>query len=286
MRAIKAPEDILTHTNQLKNSGKSIGLVPTMGALHEGHLSLVKKSIADNDVTVVSIFVNPLQFNNQEDLNNYPLSLEEDKSQLESLGVDYVFEPSANELYAQDPVTAISFGELEHKLEGEFRPGHFSGVGIVVNKLFNLTNPSAAYFGLKDLQQYFIIKKMVEDFSIPVQIIGVDTIRETSGLAMSSRNRGLSEQGLAIAANIFKGLSTAKKEILSQKDLDDVKKDIRAFYESIDGLEVEYLEILNPENFESINGYTEDNELAIFFAGYVEKVRLIDNLYLRPTSLS
>ncbi len=278
MRAITAPKEILEIASDLKKKGLSIGLVPTMGALHEGHLALVKKSLEDNDNTIVSIFVNPLQFNNQEDLINYPKSIEEDRDRLQSLGVDFLFEPSTENLYVKKPVVNISFGELESAFEGAYRPGHFAGVGIVVNKLLNLVQPSRAYFGLKDLQQYVIIRKMIEDLSIPVEIIGVETVREESGLAMSSRNRRLSDTGQLIGASIYKGLLSAKEGIQKNRNLKDVRFDLDAFYSSIDGLEVEYLEIIDLTEFTSIDKYEESQEIAICFAGYVEGVRLIDNL--------
>jgi len=282
MRAITAPKEILEVAQQHRAEGQTIGLVPTMGALHDGHLALVRQSMEDNDNTVVSIFVNPLQFNKPEDLANYPKSIEEDTAQLESLGVDYLFVPSVDQLYAKKPTLTISFGNLESKLEGEFRPGHFAGVGIVVNKFLNLVQPTRAYFGLKDLQQFMIIRKMTEDLSMPVEILGISTIREDSGLAMSSRNRRLSEQGLAVGANIYNGLEKARVEILDGEDLSEVRNRLISFYTSVEGLDVEYLEILDPSNFNSIKKYDQKNELAIFFAGYVEGVRLIDNLYLRP----
>ncbi|MEP1094526.1 MAG: pantoate--beta-alanine ligase [Cyclobacteriaceae bacterium] len=282
MRAITAPKEILEVARLLRGEGQTIGLVPTMGALHDGHLALVSKSMEENDNTIVSIFVNPLQFNKQEDLDSYPKSIEDDTDKLESLGVDYLFAPSVEQLYANKPTLIISFGDLESKLEGEFRPGHFAGVGIVVNKFLNLVQPTRAYFGLKDLQQFMIIRKMIEDLSMPTEIIGVGTIREESGLAMSSRNRRLSEQGLAIGANIYKGLEKARSEILEGEHLNKVRSRLISFYSSVEGLDVEYLEILDPSNFGAIKSYNKESELAIFFAGYVENVRLIDNLYLRP----
>ncbi len=278
MRAITAPKEILEIASNLKFKGQSIGLVPTMGALHEGHLALVKKSLEENDITIVSIFVNPLQFNNQEDLTNYPRSIDEDHALLKSMGVDFVFEPSEESLYLKKPMVKISFGHLENDLEGTYRPGHFAGVGIIVNKLLNITQPNRAYFGLKDLQQYAVITKMVEDLSIPVEIIGVETMREKSGLAMSSRNRRLSEKGLEIAANIHKGLIAGEKGILKHRKVNDLKSDLEDFYSSIEGLEVEYLEIIDLEDFISIDTYKSGQKLAVCFAGYVEGIRLIDNL--------
>ncbi len=281
MRAISAPDEIFITARNFRMDGQSIGLVPTMGALHEGHLALIKKSLEDNDITVVSIFVNPLQFNSHEDLINYPSSIEEDKAMLQSLEVDILFEPTKEKFYTLKPVVGISFGELETTLEGKHRPGHFAGVGIVVNKLLNLVQPDRAYFGLKDLQQYAIIRRMVEDLSMPVEIVGVETIRERSGLAMSSRNRRLSNEGLDIGSEIYKGLLFAEGELKKKRNPKDVKADLVSFYSDIHGLEVEYVEILDPVTFTSAQTVHHD-EVAVCFAGYVEGVRLIDNLIFAP----
>ena len=281
MRAITSPKEILALTSKFKKNDQTVGLVPTMGALHDGHLSLIDRSISENDITVVSIFINSHQFNRKEDFDNYPRSILEDKKMLESNGVDFLFEPSDKELYAQTPNTSITFGGLELVLEGKFRPGHFGGVGLIVSKLLNLINPARAYFGLKDLQQYILIKKMVEDLNFPVDIVGVDTVREESGLAMSSRNRRLSKSGLEIASNLFTGLSIAGNSIHQKRNLKEVKKDLKSFYESVAGLDMEYMEFVSAPGLKSADNYDELDALAICVAGHVEGVRLIDNLYLQ-----
>ena len=281
MRAITAPKEIHDLSSKLKKEGRSIGLVPTMGALHDGHFALVERSLKENDVTIVSIFVNPLQFNKAEDLDNYPRSIEEDLNALQNLNVEYVFYPSAEELYEDTPAIRISFGEMSKQLEGAFRPGHFDGVGIVVSKLLNLTNPDKAYFGLKDLQQYLLIKRMVWDLSYQVQIVGVETVREDSGLALSSRNQRLSAEGKELASSIYKGLQKAKEMIEEGVTPGSVEKEVFLFYEKINGLDVEYLSVVNGSNLNPLTGYDSVSELAVCFAGYVEGIRLIDNLYLR-----
>lgn len=281
MRAIIAPKEMESVCGELRSKGKTLGLVPTMGALHDGHLSLVRKSLNENEVTVVSIFINPLQFDKEEDLVKYPSTLDEDRSKLEAMGVDYVFQPDAEEFYPTKPAVTICFGNLEKILEGKFREGHFGGVGVVVSKLFHLIQPENAYFGLKDLQQFLLIRRMVQDLAFPLNVVGVETTREPSGLAMSSRNMRLSPEGKQVASNIYRGLNIAKEAILEFKDLRSTLQSVKFFYQGIAGLNVEYLEFVNGKDLAAIKSYDEISELAVCFAGYVEGVRLIDNLYLR-----
>ncbi|MTI37996.1 pantoate--beta-alanine ligase, partial [Fulvivirga lutimaris] len=185
--------------NELKLERKTIGLVPTMGALHDGHAALLKASLAENDVTVCSIFVNPTQFNNDEDLKNYPRTYEEDIEFLKSFECDIVFNPSAEEMYPKSPSLKFNFADLEQSMEGSYRPGHFNGVAIVVSKLFNIVNPDRAYFGQKDLQQYRIISQLVEDLSYNIELRQIPIKRDENGLALSSRNKRLSTSGLKSA---------------------------------------------------------------------------------------
>lgn len=281
MQVITSPNDIYMLSDAHKRQGKKLGLVPTMGALHEGHLSLVRRSLGDNNITIVSIFVNPLQFNNTADLKNYPRTLESDLKLLESHGgVDYVFAPSESSMYKSRQIVKTDFGELAEKMEGAFRPGHFGGVGVVVTKLFNLCNPTKAYFGLKDLQQFLLIRKMVEDFSFNVEVIGLPVIRENSGLAMSSRNKRLSGEGVIIASNIFKGLSLAKECWQSAKTPNETKRMVISFYKEVDKLNIEYFQIVNPDTLQEVME-NKSQPVAFCVAGYVEGIRLIDNLYLR-----
>lgn len=281
MHIESAPSNLREILLRKRNDGFSIGFVPTMGALHAGHMELVQKSKQGNDITVVSIFVNPIQFNNKEDLDKYPRTIEEDIEKLKSLEVDYLFNPDSKDLYPTKPVIGLDFGSMASVMEGKYRPGHFDGVGIVVSKLLNIVQPNVAYFGLKDLQQYLLIKRMCFDLNFPVQIVGVETVRESSGLALSSRNQRLSDQGLQIAANINKGLDMLKEGVLDNQDLNVILNEASKFYESINGLEIEYLEAVNAESLENVTSYDKINELAVCVAGYVEGVRLIDNLYLR-----
>ena len=284
MNVIRSIDELREKISKLRHANKSIGLVPNMGYLHEGHFQLVRTSLSQNDITVVSLFVNPLQFNNPSDLTNYPTDKKRDEMMLDELGVDFLFMPDAEEMYRQKPIVTISFGELGNKLEGKFRPGHFDGVGVIVSKLFNLVRPDRAYFGLKDLQQYMLIKRMTLDLSFPLEIIPVATERENTGLAMSSRNARLSDTGRTIASNIFKGLSKASQSITSGAKLADVKSELYSYYENIGGLELEYAEIINPDTFDQLETYSPDQDVAICVAAYVEGVRLIDNLYLQPES--
>ena len=281
MHIIGALDALSESISTFVKNGETIGFVPTMGALHEGHLALVKQSIEQNDVTVVSIFVNPLQFNNAQDLEKYPRVLEEDIALLEKNKVDLVFTPSEEEFYTIKPIISIDFGVLAERLEGAFRKGHFEGVGVVVSKLLHFVRPTRAYFGLKDLQQYILIRRMCLDLGFPTEIIGVETVRETSGLAMSSRNRLLSKQGLKDAEVIIRGLNQIKKGISDSRPLTDLLEESVHMYNKANNFELEYLEAINPMDFSRVNEYKDLDELAVCIAGYVESVRLIDNLYLR-----
>ncbi|MEO9869933.1 pantoate--beta-alanine ligase [Ekhidna sp.] len=281
MRVLSAKKELSDIVSSYKKESKTIGFVPTMGALHEGHLALVKRSIEENDRTIVSIFVNPLQFNSAKDLAKYPRVLEEDVRLLEGKGVDLVFAPSEKDLYPSKQIVTIDFGDLSEILEGKYRPDHFDGVGVIVSKLLHLTLPSKAYFGLKDLQQFILIRRMCKDLSFACQIVGVDTVRETTGLAMSSRNRQLSDQGLKNATVIYEGLSKMGSGIDSRKDLNELLEATKKMYEEAEGFDLEYLEAIDPSDLSTVSTYRSLNELAICVAGYVEGIRLIDNLYLR-----
>lgn len=281
MHVVTSPQLINELSKTARLQGNSIGLVPTMGALHDGHASLFQECLRNNDLTIVSIFVNPLQFNNPADLENYPRPFEKDKSILENLGVDILFAPDMTEMYPELPLVNLNFGQMANTMEGTFRPGHFDGVGLVIAKLLNQTCPDRAYFGLKDLQQYLIISRMVRDLSFSTEIIGLPIIREKSGLAMSSRNLRLSEQGLKTAANIYSGLLLASEELKAGKRVDETKLTIFDFYKQVDGLEVEYIEFVNPSDLSDVDPKKSTENAAICVAAYVDGIRLIDNLYLR-----
>jgi len=281
MRILSAPSQLSRLLEKKRGDRLTVGLVPTMGALHSGHLKLISSSKQENDVTVVSIFVNPIQFNSSEDLNLYPRTLDKDLTLLKESKVDYIFIPHEKDLYPEKPSISIDFGNMASVLEGKFRPGHFEGVGIIVSKLLNIVNPTKAYFGLKDLQQFLLVRKMCHELNFPSEIIGVETVRETSGLALSSRNLRLSEKGKEIASTIYKGLKKVEEGIHRGDQLNLLLKESQDFYNRVDGLEIEYLEAINPSNLTSIISHKGLTELAVCFAGYVEGIRLIDNLYLR-----
>lgn len=203
-------EEMTEMSKQWIKSNKSVGFVPTMGALHEGHLKMMSQSITENDVTVISVFVNPLQFGPDEDLDAYPRDIESDTIKASSVGVDYIFYPSEKEMYPKQPTIEVKAGRLASVLEGAQRPGHFDGVVTVVNKLFNIIQPERAYFGKKDAQQLAIVEKMVEDFNHAIDIVGVDIVREADGLAKSSRNIYLTSEERAEAPHLYKSLKLAQ----------------------------------------------------------------------------
>lgn len=265
----------------IKND-KSIGLVPTMGALHEGHLDLVRKAKIESDIVVVSIFINPTQFNNQEDFENYPNTLEKDLDKLKNENVDFVFIPTVDTIYPERPLLSINFGDLEDVLEGAFRPGHFNGVGIVVSKLFNIIKPQQAFFGQKDLQQTGIIKRLIKGLSMDVKLVIVPTRRETDGLAMSSRNLLLSSEERHQALILINSLRKAKQELLSNRSWFEVQNQIISDFEEMPMANLEYFELIHPESFASYTDFEPSQKSSICVAAYVGKIRLIDNLPIIP----
>lgn len=258
-----------------KNSQLSLGFVPTMGFLHEGHLSLVRRSKAENDLTAVSIFVNPTQFNSAEDLANYPMDLERDLEMLKSVGVDLVFLPNRPMMYPSGFDTKVVVGELACKLEGAFRPGHFDGVTQVVAKLFNIVGPDRAYFGLKDYQQLKVIERMTEDLNFPIEIHPCPIARETSGLAMSSRNARLTEQQREQANSLYHSLQLAKAEAKPGEPVDVVEARMRAVLESSTLAEVEYIGFNDGETLEPLTHFR--GKVLVSLAVFFGPVRLIDN---------
>ncbi|OOG71518.1 pantoate--beta-alanine ligase, partial [Algoriphagus sp. A40] len=256
---------------------QQIGLVPTMGALHDGHLDLVIKSKATADLTVVSIFVNPTQFNNPEDFAKYPITLEADLQKLADERVDYVFLPSVETMYPAPTRLRFDFGDLERKLEGKFRPGHFNGVGVVVSKLFHLIRPQVAFFGQKDLQQVGIIKRLVNDLSFELKLEIVPTRREPDGLAMSSRNMRLSPIERKKAILLFTSLEKAKTELFAGKNWLEIQTQIKADFGNEPFANLEYFELVNPETFESYSQFDRYQKSFICVASYIGDTRLIDN---------
>lgn len=262
-----------------KQKGQTLGLVPTMGYLHGGHEGLLETSAKHTDITVCSIFVNPTQFSNAEDLVNYPQSIEEDLKMLERLGCEYVFYPSTEEMYPSTPDVSLKFENFGQLLEGKWRPGHFNGVGLVVAKLINIIQPDIAFFGEKDLQQLMLVKRMVSDLNMNVSIIGVPTVREESGLALSSRNTRLNNKEKEQASFIFKALSKARKILEETTNIDLAKKEALEVLKKVPEIKTEYLEIVNPESFEIITTYG-SSPAAICISVQIGKVRLIDNIVI------
>lgn len=278
MKVYSKIEEIQDVILDLKSKGKSIGFVPTMGALHEGHLSLVEKSTQNCDFTIVSVFVNPTQFNNQLDLENYPRTIEQDLELLKSTSCDFVFAPSINEIYPESfEKVNLNLGTLEHVMEGKHRPGHFDGVVNVVKRLFEITLPTKAYFGLKDFQQVAVIKFMTNAFEMHVEIVACETLREPSGLAMSSRNQRLSLTDREDATIIFKTLQFAKANVHQYSPIELIEQSMNFF--NLGNLKLEYFEIVNPLTLESLENEWVKGATACIVA-YCGNVRLIDNLEL------
>ncbi|WP_457624860.1 pantoate--beta-alanine ligase [Persephonella sp.] len=275
---VKTIKDMKSIVKKLKEKGKSIGFVPTMGYLHEGHISLIRCSKKDNDVTVVSIFVNPIQFGENEDLDRYPRDIERDLQICRDEGVDFVFYPSADEMYPDGFSTYVEVEGLTNRLCGAFRPGHFKGVTTVVNKLFNILQPDRAYFGEKDYQQLKVIQKMVKDLNMNVEVIGCPVVREKDGLALSSRNKYLSEKeresALSISRALFEGKKMFEKgEKDPQKIISKMKKIISSYPEVKN---VQYIEIVDPETLEPKKKVEKGDLIAV--AVFVGNTRLIDNI--------
>ena len=258
---------------------KTVGFVPTMGALHDGHLSLVKKSLLENDLTVVSIFVNPIQFNNQEDLKKYPRTLDVDLKKLQDIGCDVVFTPNYNEMYPDEITERFDFGELERVMEGKHRPGHFNGVAIVVKRLFEIVNPQRAYFGEKDYQQLLIIKALVKKENLSVEIVPVEIVREPHGLAMSSRNELLSDKARQQAGIIYKVLKDVKK-IIPNKQPSEIKEYVKKQFAENPDFTLEYFEIADSNTLQHIPDKKKMENSRAFIVAHIENVRLIDNISL------
>jgi pantoate--beta-alanine ligase len=261
-------------------SGSDVGFVPTMGALHKGHIDLVRRSCNENDITGCSIFVNPIQFNNQEDLNKYPRTLPEDLQMLEEAGCNLVFVPSVEEMYPEPVEEKYNFGDLEKVMEGAHRPGHFNGVAVVVKKLFDIIQPDRAYFGEKDFQQLRIIQSLVKMKEIPVEIVPCPTVREADGLAMSSRNRRLSAEERAVAPEIHRTLQFAR-ELAKKMPVAEVI-DICEKRLEVKGFRVDYFEIADIETLQPLKNWEGSPGGIACVAAFLGPVRLIDNMILFP----
>jgi pantoate--beta-alanine ligase len=263
----------------LKRRGKSLGFVPTMGALHDGHASLIKRAVKENDVTVVSIFVNPAQFGPNEDYLLYLRPFNNDKKICINLGVDYIFIPTAEEMYPKDYLTFVNVNKMTEVLCGGFRPGHFKGVATIVSKLFNIVQPDKAYFGLKDYQQLKVIERMAKDLNFPVKIVPCPIIREKSGLALSSRNTYLSKEEKLSSLKIQESLKLAEEMIKGGiKDTGKVLNNVTANIKKIPGSKIDYIKIVHPDSLEYLKTIKLPAVIAV--AAWVGKTRLIDNIII------
>lgn len=277
---------LVTKASELKalleqeRKGKRVGFVPTMGALHNGHLTLVRRAVAENDIAVVSVFVNPTQFNNKTDLETYPRNIEADAKLLEDVGVKYVFAPVAEEFYTAEEMSnrfEFDFGGLDQVMEGKFRPGHFNGVVQVVSKLFRVVEPDRAYFGEKDFQQLAIIRRMVEVMKFNIEIVGCPIVREESGLALSSRNALLTPEQRVLATNIHAVLKESTT-FYNQTTVRELHDAAIAAINRHEGLEVEYFDIVDGKTLQSVERWSDSNDIVGCITVYCGKVRLIDNI--------
>lgn len=285
MQIVHTIEDLRQALGNARKSGKSIGLVPTMGYLHKGHLELVSRSSAENDLTVVSIFVNPLQFGANEDLDKYPRDLERDANLLRDAHVDFLFAPAVSDMYPRPMQTVVDVPSLGSQMEGEARPGHFAGVATVVSKLFNIVGSDAAYFGEKDFQQLVIIRRMVDDMAIPVRVVGVKTVREDDNLACSSRNVYLTPEQRAAAIIVPKALDEAER--LYRAGVDDpeaLEAAIRAFIKTEPLATPEVVVLRDPETLERLTSVQGRPVLVALFVR-LGATRLLDNRVIETVKL-
>ncbi|WP_405610081.1 pantoate--beta-alanine ligase [Polaribacter sp. Asnod1-A03] len=281
MKIFTIKQELKTFLNTKKKENKTIGFVPTMGALHKGHLSLIEKAKNKNDIVVVSIFVNPTQFDNKEDLVKYPKTIENDTKLLKSVACDVLFFPSVKEIYAENISSEeFDFDGLEHQMEGKFRDGHFDGVGTIVKTLFEIIEPNKAYFGEKDFQQLQIIKKMVEKNQLPVKIKGCPIFREDDGLAMSSRNTRLNKEHREAAPFIYKTLKKARKKFGTESAI-KVTEWVTNQFKKHPLLDLEYFTIADEKSLETIKDKESNKKYRAFIAVFAGEIRLIDNIQLK-----
>jgi pantoate--beta-alanine ligase len=280
MKIFKQITPLKAYLKEVRRSGKSIGLVPTMGALHRGHIALIEAAQKQNQVIVCSIFVNPTQFNNPADLLKYPRTLEQDTQLLKEVRCDVLFSPETQEVYPEKTKLKIDFGDLDKVMEGKFRPGHFSGVGLVVAKLLHIVEPDDAYFGQKDWQQFAIIRQLVEELNFNSNLHSVATLREADGLALSSRNLRLTTDQRLLASVFYRALRTAQKLLREGSPLNSVKKTVHEIVEQNAGVTLEYFELADSKNLNLIENVEGSNQPIMCIAGYVGEIRLIDNLFV------
>ena len=277
MKLIQTIQELRTELDALRKEGKTIGLVPTMGALHAGHASLVKRAVAENDVVVVSDFVNPTQFNDKNDLLKYPRTLDADCKLLEECGASFVFAPSVEEIYPEPDTRQFSYAPLDTVMEGKFRPGHFYGVCQIVSKLFLIVEPTRAYFGEKDFQQLAIIREMVRKYPFNLEIVGCPIVREADGLALSSRNARLSDeqriQALQISKTLFASVEYAQTHTLAE-----TKAFVESAISTAEGLRLEYFEIVDGNSLQTVCDWKDGSYIVGCITVFCGEVRLIDNI--------
>ncbi len=279
MRLVERVKEMMELSKGWCREGKSVGFVPTMGYLHEGHLSLVKRAREENEIVVVSIFVNPTQFGPNEDYNRYPRDLNRDLKLLEPYNVDVVFHPSVDEMYPEGYKTYVEVLDITERLCGKSRPGHFRGVTTVCTKLFNIVKPTRAYFGKKDFQQLVVIKRMVKDLNMDIEIVPMPIVREPDGLAMSSRNTYLNEEERKAATCLYRALKKAQELFENgERDPKRLKEEITRIIESEKLAKIDYVEVVDPENFLPVDKLTEGTLVAL--AVRIGPARLIDNTQL------
>ncbi len=277
MKLIRTISELRAELDAFRKAGKTIGLVPTMGALHAGHASLVKRAVSENEVVVVSDFVNPTQFNDQNDLLKYPRTLEADCALLEKCGATLVFAPSVEEIYPEPDTRQFSYAPLDTVMEGKYRPGHFNGVCQIVSKLFLIVEPDRAYFGEKDFQQLAIIREMVRKYPFDIQIVGCPIVREEDGLALSSRNARLTpeqrKEAVQISRALFASVDFGKSRVLRE-----TKEYVEQCIRRAPGLELEYFEIVDGNTLQPVKAWDESNYIVGCITVYCGDVRLIDNI--------
>lgn len=278
MEIVAKTKDLQELVQLKKQAKKTIGFVPTMGALHAGHISLVKEAKKNNDICIVSVFVNPTQFNNLEDLEKYPRTIERDAALLAEAGADVVFTPTVEEIYPEPDTRQFDFGMLDKVMEGEYRPGHFNGVAQVVSRLFDIVRPDRAYFGEKDFQQLAIIREMVKQLSLAVEIMPMPILREVSGLALSSRNERLSAEEKEIATNIYKTLLFSSTEYFDKISVAQTIEIVSERINSFEPLRVEYFDIVDGYTLQSISDWNDSEYTVGCIAVFCGEVRLIDNI--------
>ena len=279
MKIVNSIKELKSYLAEEKRNNKQIGFVPTMGALHDGHLSLVERCVKENDVCVVSVFVNPTQFNDKHDLETYPRTLDKDCTLLEPVGCDYVFAPSAEEMYPEPDTRTFDFGTVSAVMEGARRPGHFNGVCQIVSKLFAIVEPDRAYFGEKDFQQIAVIRAMVEDLHLKVEIVPCPVVREKSGLAMSSRNTLLTDGEKAVASHIF-GILSKSKNFATNHTLKETRQYVVDSLNAIVGLEVQYFAIVDGGSLQELDSWSDSDDIVgciTVFCGS-QPIRLIDHV--------